>query len=167
MVKTLADICSFADDRTTVAGLNLDNYISTENMLPDKQGIVRSAGLPTIQQTLAFRVDDVLVSNIRPYFRKIWRADRLGGCSNDILVLRAKGNCDPGFLYYLLADNTFFDYATATAKGTKMPRGDKGAIMQYAVPDLPFDIQVKIAELLFALDAKIALNNKVNDYLAA
>ena len=84
-----------------------------------------------------------------------------------MLVLRAKGGCNPGFLYYLLSDNNFFDYATATAKGTKMPRGDKGAIMRYEVPDLPIDVQIGIADTLSALDARIAENRAINHHLAS
>jgi len=162
----LAELCHFVDGRVAVANLCLDNYISTENMLPNRDGIIRSSGLPTIPQTQAFQAGDVLVSNIRPYFRKIWIADRNGGCSNDVLVLRARENCNPGFLYYLLSSDEFFDYATATAKGTKMPRGDKGAIMRFEVPDLPLDVQMGIADTLSAFDAKIALNRDVNRHLA-
>ncbi len=161
----LSDICAFADGRVAVADLDLDTYISTENMLPNKEGITRSAGLPTITQTQAYQADDVLVSNIRPYFKKIWFADRDGGCSNDVLVLRAKDGYSPGFLYYLLSDDSFFDYATVTAKGTKMPRGDKGAIMRYGVPDLPLEVQIGISDTLSALDARIAENRKINNHL--
>ena len=162
MAQILSDICSYADGRVPVADLDLDSYISTENMLPNKEGITRSAGLPTISQTQAYRAGDVLVSNIRPYFRKIWYADRDGGCSNDVLVLRAKENCNPNYLYYILSADEFFDYSTSTAKGTKMPRGDKTAIMQYVVPDLPLESQMEIASTLSALDARIAANKKIN-----
>ena len=165
MISKLSDLCFFADGRVAVADLDLDSYISTENMLPNKEGITRSSGLPTVSHTQAYQVDDVLVSNIRPYFRKIWFADRDGGCSNDVLVLRAKETCNPGFLYYLLSDNNFFAYATATGKGTKMPRGDKGAIMRYAVPDVPFDNQIEIASTLSVLDAQVTLNKKINHHL--
>jgi len=134
-------------------------------MLANKEGITRSPGLPTVNQTQAYQAEDVLVSNIRPYFRKIWFANRDGGCSNDVLVLRAKETCVPGFLYYLLSDNSFFDYAAATGKGTKMPRGDKGAIMRYAVPDVPLDAQIGIAGTLSALDARIVENRKINHHL--
>jgi type I restriction enzyme S subunit len=79
--------------------------------------------------------------------------------------MRAKEKVYPSFLYYLLSDDNFFDYATATAKGTKMPRGDKGAIMRYEVPNLPFDIQVGIADTLSALDARIAENRAINHHL--
>ncbi|ECD3887693.1 restriction endonuclease subunit S [Salmonella enterica subsp. enterica serovar Poona] len=167
MTSKLSDLCTFADKRVAVADLDLDTYISTENMLPNKEGITCSARLPNVSQTQAYQVGDVLISNIRPYFRKIWFADCDGGCSNDVLVLRAKNNVYPNFLYYLLSDDNFFDYVTATAKGTKMPRGDKGAIMQYEVLDLPLDTQIRIAGTLSALDGRIANNTAINHHLAS
>jgi len=165
MKYKLSDICAFTDERIVVTDLDLNNYISTENMLQNKEGVIRSAGLPTVNQIQAYQPGDVLISNIRPYFKKIWYADRSGGCSNDILVLRAKENTYPGFLYYLLSDNAFFNYAAATAKGTKMPRGDKDAIMKYEVPNLPIGIQIKIADILSALDAQISNNKAINNHL--
>lgn len=165
MKAILSDLCNYVEGRVNVADLSLNTYISTENMLPDKGGIKPSAGLPNAKQTRAYQPGDVLVSNIRPYFRKIWLADRDGGCSNDVLVLRAKKNCDPAYLYYLLSDDNFFDYATATAKGTKMPRGDKTAIMQYPVPDIPLVAQKTIAATLSPIDALIDENKKINHRL--
>ena len=132
-----------------------------------KGGIVYASSLPSVQYTQQYLKGDVLVSNIRPYFKKIWMADYDGGCSNDVLVFRAKDVCDPTFLYYVLANDVFFDYATATSKGTKMPRGDKTAIMQYDVPDFDLDTQLRIGKLLRSLDDRIATNKKINDNLAA
>lgn len=163
--KKLSDVCFYADDRVPVAELNYETYISTENMLPNKEGITRSSGLPTVLQTQAFHVNDVLISNIRPYFKKIWISNRNGGCSNDVLVLRAKENCHPKFLYYLLSEDRFFNFTTITSKGTKMPRGDKRAIMQYAIPNLALDKQIEIADVLSALDDKIELNRRMNQTL--
>ncbi len=161
----LSALCDYAEGRVAVADLDADSYISTENMLQNKEGVCQSSGLPTVTQTQAYQPHDVLISNIRPYFRKIWFADRSGGCSNDVLVLRAKDTCYPRFLYYVLSNNDFFDYATATGKGTKMPRGDKGAIMRYVVPNIPYDAQVEIADTLSALDARIDENKKINHHL--
>lgn len=161
----LSALCDYAEGRIAVADLDLYSYISTENMLQNKEGICQSSGLPTVAQTQAYQPDDVLVSNIRPYFRKIWFSDREGGCSNDVLVMRAKEDCYPRFLYYVLSDNAFFDYATATGKGTKMPRGDKGAIMRYLVPNVPYETQVEIADTLSALDERIVENKKINHHL--
>lgn len=165
MASKLNDICSYAKGKTAVAGLTPQNYISTENMLPNKGGITTATNLPSVDQTQAYRKNDVLVSNIRPYFKKIWHAEYDGGCSNDVLVFRAAEGVDPIFLYYVLADDTFFNYATATSKGTKMPRGDKSAIMEYGVPTLDIEAQRKIGALLRSIDQKIAINSKINDNL--
>ena len=124
-----------------------------------------ASSLPSTEYTSKYQAGDILISNIRPYFKKIWKAEYDGGCSNDVLVLRANDDCYIDFLYYALASDSFFDYATATAKGTKMPRGDKTAIMDFEVPYFDFKIQVHIAGILKSLDEKIALNNKINDNL--
>ena len=167
MKSKLSDICFYAKGKVNVSGLTDADYISTENMLPNKWGITTASSLPSTIQTQAYKKDDVLVSNIRPYFKKIWFADFDGGCSNDVLVFRAKEGTDARFLYYVLADDAFFDYSTATSKGTKMPRGDKTAIMQYEVPHFDLPIQKKIAEILADIDDKIALNSNINKNLAA
>ena len=165
MASKLIDICNFAKEKTAVAGLTPQTYISTENMLPNKGGITHAASLPSAKQTQAFNKNDVLVSNIRPYFKKIWHAEFDGGCSNDVLVFRAAEGIDPTFLYYVLADDTFFNYSTATSKGTKMPRGDKDAIMDYGVPYFDIDTQRKIGGFLRSIDDKITVNSKINDNL--
>ena len=165
MASKLIDICGYVREKVSVSKLTTQTYISTENMLPNKSGITTATNLPSVEHTQAFRKNDVLVSNIRPYFKKIWHAEFDGGCSNDVLVFRATEGNDPTFLYYVLSDDTFFNYATATSKGTKMPRGDKDAIMEYSVPDINVDVQHKIGSLLRSIDKKIAVNSKINDNL--
>lgn len=161
----LSDICSFRKGKVEVENLNAKNYISTENMLPNKCGITEASSLPTVSLTQEYNSGDVLVSNIRPYFKKIWQAEYDGGCSNDVLVFVPKPNTDKDFLYYVLADDDFFTYSMATSKGTKMPRGDKTSIMQYEVPLIDLQVQKKIASVLKALDERIKLNNEINKYL--
>lgn len=161
----LSDICDFRKGKVEVANLNTKSYISTENMLSNKSGITDASSLPTVSLTQEYKSGDVLVSNIRPYFKKIWQARYDGGCSNDVLVFVPKSNTDSNFLYYVLADDDFFTYSMATSKGTKMPRGDKTSIMQYAVPMVDFYTQKKIASVLKSLDEKIELNNAINENL--
>ena len=161
----LPDICSFRKGKISVDGLNRNTYISTENMLPNKCGITEASSLPTVQLTQEYKKGDVLVSNIRPYFKKIWKAKYDGGCSNDVLVFAANSNTDKDFLYYVLANDDFFAYSMATSKGTKMPRGDKTSIMQYEVPVMVIELQRKIASILKFIDEKIELNNAINNNL--
>ena len=161
----LSDICVYRNERISTNALNSHTYVSTENMLPDKGGITDAASLPTVSQTSKFRYGDTLVSNIRPYFKKIWFAEYDGGCSNDVLVFSAKEGVDPKYLYYVLANDSFFAYSTATSKGTKMPRGDKTSIMQYQIEKVDSPTQKKIAAIFSALDEKIAINRAINENL--
>lgn len=163
----LSEVANFSQEKISINKILLENYISTENMLQNKEGICISSSIPTISKVTSFKKNDILISNIRPYFKKIWLAQFSGGCSNDILVIRAKNNYNYKFLYYVLSSDNFFNYATATSKGTKMPRGDKEAIMNYSVPDFKIDIQKKIGDFLYNLDKKILINKEINDNLAA
>ncbi len=165
MKYKLSDICSFRKGKVEVENLNTKNYISTENMLPNKCGIIKASSLPSVALTQEYKNGDILVSNIRPYFKKIWKAKYDGGCSNDVLVFVAKSNTDRNFLYYVLADDDFFTYSMTTSKGTKMPRGDKTSIMQYEVPMIDLQTQKKIASILKSFDEKIELNNVINNNL--
>ena len=148
----------FSNKRTK--DISIDTYISTENMLPYKGGVTTAESLPDCQSAPKYEPHDILLSNIRPYFQKIWYADRIGSCSNDVLILKPNGRVDSRFLYYVLSDKTFFDYDTLTSKGTKMPRGTKNAIMKYIVPDVTRPIQKKIASILSAYDSLIENNTK-------
>ena len=160
----LKDICQYISEKVATTTLTKENYISTENMLSDKGGIVTASGVPFGNST-AFSVGDVLVSNIRPYFKKIWQANRNGGCSADVLCFRANSNVDNSYFYYLLSQQEFFDYMMSGAKGCKMPRGDKRQIMQWKVELPPLDEQRHIASVLLSLDEKIELNRRINGNL--
>lgn len=166
MKYRLLDICEFVSDKVDVYNITTNNYISTENMIANKSGVTVAEKLPSIKRVNSFQHKDVLISNIRPYFQKIWFSDKKGGCSADVLVLRAKNFVVPEFLYCTLATDGFFNYMTATAKGTKMPRGDKQAIQNYEI-DLPsIEVQTKIAHIIFQINSKIKVNGKINDNLA-
>lgn len=163
--SNLENISDYVTEKIELKNLNNKTYISTENILPNKAGVINATTLPNIKCTSAFQKGDVLVSNIRPYFKKIWRATFAGGCSNDVLVFRAKNGINNEFLYYILSDDKFFEYSMSTAKGTKMPRGDKNSLMKYEIPDFDFETQQKIAKVLSAIDDKIELNNSINNNL--
>ena len=134
-------------------------------MLPNRAGITSAATLPNTVQTPGYSIGDTLISNIRPYFKKIWYANQSGGASNDVLIFKANKNTDPRFLYYTLSDDKFFDYAMSTSTGTKMPRGNKKALMEYEINLPPLPVQKKIAGVLKSLDDKIEQNNKINTNL--
>jgi type I restriction-modification system specificity determinant len=163
----LLDICEYRKGKVNTSNLTLKTYISTENMLPDKAGILEANSLPSTALVQEYKENDILISNIRPYFKKIWQAKYDGGCSNDVLVFQGNLNVDKDFLYYILANDDFFAYSMATSKGTKMPRGDKKSIMQYELQLFDIKTQKRIASILKVLDKKIELNNAINKNLVA
>ena len=129
----LSDICNYSKDRVGVSSLSLSSYYSTENMLPDKAGAVEASGLPTIAQTTRCKAGDVLISNIRPYFKKIVYCQSECGCSADVLCFTPKTPELSAYLYSTLYADRFFNFFEAGSKGTKMPRGDKQQIMTYPI----------------------------------
>lgn len=162
-MKTLHEIASFVSEKIDSSDIELKDYVTTDNLLQNKEGVSLAISLPLNNTKLTkYKESDVLISNIRPYLKKIWFANKSGGCSNDVLVFRAKEKNDPTFLHYVLFQDNFFDFMMSGAKGTKMPRGDKSQMMNFLVPNFDLPTQQKIAKILSTLDRKIALNNQIN-----
>ena len=127
-------------------------------MLPGKAGAVDASSLPTIAQTTKCKTGDVLISNIRPYFRKIVYCQSDCGCSTDVLCFTPKSSALSAYLFSTLYADSFFDFMVAGSKGTKMPRGDKQQIMTYAV-HIPTDDELDdFNELAKPLLAQIESN---------
>lgn len=107
----------------------------------------------------------LLIANIRPYLKKVWYADSEGGCSSDVLAFRAKNGHCPSFLYTVLMQDAFFDYAMSGAKGSKMPRGDKDQIMRYELPTFTPMEEENIGNMMVDIMLKININRQINDNL--
>lgn len=157
----LNDIAYFVEDKISSENIKLDQYVTTDSLLQNKKGRTFAQNLPPQKCSLVhFKKGDVLLGNIRPYLKKIWYANIEGGCSQDVLVLRAKNNLESKFLYALLMQDSFFDYEMKATKGSKMPRGDKSHIINF--PCLDLNNKTEIGKLLSTLDDKIALNRRMN-----
>ena len=127
LIKNFAQILN---DKIWTNELNSCTYVSTENMLTNFGGVCESANVPNGKCT-EFHTKDILISNIRPYFKKFWFAKFNGGCSNDVLAIRTNEQCISRYLYYALCSNKFVDLYVASCKGTKMPRGNKEVLLNY------------------------------------
>ena len=165
MMTTLKTICSYRKEKIDPQSLQSNSYVSTDGMASNKKGIFRFSIPPAHGKVTRYLKDDILVSNIRPYFKKIWLADRDGGCSNDILVFTSNEHCSSEYLYWLLCNDKFFDYASATAKGTKMPRGDKNALLDYPIQKHNRQLQEAIVRILRPFQQQLAINSRINDHL--
>ncbi|MEJ7472286.1 restriction endonuclease subunit S [Staphylococcus saprophyticus] len=159
----IGELVEYKNEKLLIENVNTENYISTENLLPNRGGKQAAGKLPNAKSVKKYDENDVLISNIRPYFKKIWQAESLGGASNDVLILNSNSeNLSNDYLYYYLSQDKFFDYMTQTAKGTKMPRGDKKAILDYKIK-LPNtkEVQDYIADLGKNIDKKIETNKNI------
>lgn len=160
-IVELSEVSKYVTEKISGLILNKNNYISTTNMIPNKGGITTDVVVPE-QNVNKFMISDILISNIRPYFKKIWYANFSGGASTDVLIIRANSKIKSKYLYYNLMSDNFFDYSMKGSKGTKMPRGDKEHIMKYPIPIVSLVNQQAIINILSSLDNKIELNNKIN-----
>ena len=152
---------NFSTTRVSSSELNEDSYVSTENMLQDFQGIVEAKSVPEEVNVISFSCGDILISNIRPYLKRVWRATFNGGCSSDVFVLQANDNIESDYLHYVVANDKFINFVMSGAKGVKMPRGDKSQMKTYSLSLPQLQEQHKIARLLSLLDERIATQNKI------
>ena len=153
----LDEVAPYVTEKTNITDISLSDYVTTDNMLKDKAGITEYQGTPQISVVTKYQPGDILVSNIRPYLKKIWFSDRDGGCSNDVLVFRSydREKLMPEYLFIVLEQDAFFDYVMTTAKGMKMPRGDKKNIKNFEFPIPPINVQQQIIKEFHAIDEQI------------
>lgn len=156
--KILGDksIAVFVSEKIPLQKFEIEDYISTENLLPDYSGVTTASKLPPLGSFTHFKKGDVLISNIRPYLKKVWHANKDGAASNDIIVIRATSSVTKTFLSFLLKNDCFINYVMKGAKGLKMPRGDKSLMEGYLIPFPEKDEQQKIVDCLTSLDDLIA-----------
>ena len=161
----LDEVAEFVSERIPVEQVELANYISTENILPDYSGVTSASKLPSSGSVTRFRPNDTLVSNIRPYLKKVWFANKNGGASNDVIVIRAKPKLVTQYFPFLLRNDSFIDYVMTGAKGVKMPRGDVSSMKEYPAFYPTHPEQQKIADCLSSLDELIAAQARKVDVL--
>ena len=163
----LSDIGSYSKEKVAVSELNVNTYFSTENMLPGKAGSTEATNLPDTPQTTACRKGDTLISNIRPYFKKIVYCEDTCGCSTDVLCFTPVQSQYAAYLFSTLYTDKFFAFMVAGSKGTKMPRGDKQHIMTYPIV-LPTENELEeFNAIAFPVIEQINSNKVENKRLSA
>lgn len=155
--NTLSAIAPFVTKSIKYNYIASETYITTDNMLQNKMGVVPFAGEANISSITEYKKGDILISNIRPYLKKIWFADKEGGCSKDVLVLRSAdvGKYLPKYIFYMIRRDAFFDYVMEGKKGIKMPRGNKDDIQKYRIPIPPIEEQKRIVSQIEDLEQEI------------
>ena len=129
-------------------------YVGVENLKSDFQGC---APTESTNPGVVFQKGDILLGNIRPYLKKMWRADSDGVASPDVLVIRIHAEfsekISSRYLYHLLASNEFVGYNVAHSRGGKMPRGNKAKILEFEAPIPSLEEQQRIVDILDRFDA--------------
>jgi len=166
-VGKLCDIADYSSEKIEINKLTLETYYSTENMLPSKGGIETATSLPSISHTTRCLPGETIISNIRPYFKKIFYCtEEVAGCSTDVLCFKPKNKDYSEYLYQVLYSDIFFDYMVLGSKGTKMPRGDKQQIMNYTIT-IPDELYLhKYKTLAKPILSQIDTNRKENKRLS-
>lgn len=153
----LSNVAPFVIKSIKYADIISETYITTDNMLQNKLGVVPFVGEANISSITEYKNGDILISNIRPYLKKIWFADKDGGCSKDVLVLRSADASKylPKYIFYILRRDAFFDYVMEGKKGIKMPRGNKDDILKYRIPIPSINEQKRIVSQIETLEIEI------------
>ena len=147
----MSEVAFYSKERIDASELIEDSYVGVENLLKDKLGRTESSVIPQ-GAVIKYEKNDILIGNIRPYLRKIWKSDRTGGTNGDVLCIRIKeeikNELSSNYLFHILASENFFEYDVKNSKGAKMPRGDKSAVMNYEFPIPPLSEQQRIVDIL-------------------
>ncbi|MCT3578960.1 restriction endonuclease subunit S [Levilactobacillus brevis] len=163
----LGDFSTFVNEKCYLNEASRNTYVSTENLKPNRLGVFFPiTKLPQTNKVNTFAKGDILIANIRPYFKKIWHANIAGTHSTDVLNIRSNSKqLLQSYLAVVLSNDRFFDYMMATSKGTKMPRGDKKAIMDFKFELPSFKDQIIISDSISVINQKIELNRQINKNL--
>lgn len=144
----------YSNQKISTVDLSPKSYIGVDNLLQNRAGKLDATYLPENVKVNIYEEGNVLIGNIRPYLKKIWFATNSGGASPDVLVVQnqVKDCLVNRYLYHILANDRFFEFDMKNAKGSKMPRGDKGAVLHYQFILPTFSDQSRIVAILDKFD---------------
>lgn len=164
-VKKLGEVSIYPKERVAINQICSSQYVGVENLIKDRGGVCFSDNLPKADVAIAYKENDILLGNIRPYLKKIWLADKVGGASGDVVIIRIKErSISPLFLFKLLSSDQFFEYDNTHTKGAKMPRGDRKAIEKFGVILPPLSLQQSFAQKIEQIEQqKAAIQKTITD----
>lgn len=132
--------------------------------------------LKTFNGGTKFRNGDTIMARITPCLENgktakvnILDEDEIGFGSTEFIVFRAKPEvADEDYLYYLVCSPLVRNPAIKSMVGSSGRQRVQTGVVQNLVIDVPdLIVQKKIGSVLKIFDDKIALNNKINENLAA
>ena len=171
---TIGDICNSVSETYS----RHDDYvvlINTSDVLEGKIQTHKSSKNEDLkgQFKKTFKKDDILYSEIRPANKRYAFVDFDNTenyiASTKLMVIRPnKTLVLPNFLYLLLTSKNLIDemqHLAETRSGTFPQITFSGELATFPINLPPLTTQKKISDILSCIDAKIELNNKINDNL--
>jgi len=170
---TLGDVAESISITYDFSGKEKIVFINTGDILEGKflhKNYSKIDSLPG-QAKKTIKSNDILLSEIRPINKRYAFVDfnntRDYVVSTKLMVIRAKGNILPHFLYRILTNNQTlieFQHIAESRSGT-FPQITFDSIKNYIIPIPPISEQRTIAKILSDLDEKIELNRQMNKTL--
>ena len=162
---SLSELSMYPNERIAINQLSPSQYVGVENLIKDRGGVRFSNSLPKANSAIAYKENDILLGNIRPYLKKIWLADKGGGASGDVVIIRISNRkITPVFLFKVLSSDSFFEYDNTYTKGAKMPRGDRKAIAKFGVILPPLPLQQSFAHKIEQIERqKASVQKTISD----
>lgn len=162
---SLSELSMYPNERIAINQLSPSQYVGVENLIKDRGGVRFSNSLPKANSAIAYKENDILLGNIRPYLKKIWLADKGGGASVDVVIIRISNRkITPVFLFKVLSSDSFFEYDNTYTKGAKMPRGDRKAIAKFGVILPPLPLQQSFAHKIEQIERqKASVQKTISD----
>ena len=114
-------------------------YIGLEHMPRRSIALTEWEGAGKVKSNKShFKAGDILFGKLRPYFHKVGIAPLDGICSTDIVVVRPKSYEWCAMVLFCVSTDQFVDFTSQISTGTKMPRTNWKAMVQYelALPPL-------------------------------
>lgn len=114
-----------------------------------------------------FQRGDVLYGKLRPYLNKVLIADQPGYCTTEIVPIKASAQLDNRYLFYWLKHPVFLKYVEAKSHGMNMPRLGTDSAKAAPLVLAPKNEQIRIADQLDKLLARIQACNDRLDTIPA
>ena len=118
-------------------------------------------GVSVKSSTFRFNPQHILYGRLRSYLNKVLLPDFTGHCSTEIFPIKPKNDVLRKFLFYWLTREQTVQAVDATSTGTRMPRANMGAVLEFElmVPSLKEQqCIVAILDEAFAGIAKARVN---------
>lgn len=123
-------------------------YIGMENIQSHTTQLISGAVLVEEVKSSTFKFNEthLLYGRLRPYLNKVYAPDFIGHCSTEIFPIKPFSNLLRDYLKYWFINTKTVDKINATCTGTRMPRANMNAVMEFDFPLPSLSIQKHLVD---------------------